>query len=159
MMKLSFLISFLLGFLPLASSFIVGAGVLPSTLRNLPSLQATEAPFSVTGSLQPGVVADVSGDVLTEEMASHDTPLLVDVYAHWCGPCKVLAPEIEGVAQTLGDKCRVAKIDSDEYPEWTDQFSIRGLPTILVIHKGTVLDRLEGAYPRDKILEMVNRHL
>ncbi len=117
------------------------------------------ASFSVSGVLRPGKATEISGDQLDQEMTSHDTPILLDVYATWCGPCKMMAPEIDKVAEELGTKCRVAKLDSDKNPEWASRYRVQGLPTTLLIYKGQVQDRLEGAYMKDKLLELAQPHL
>jgi thioredoxin len=117
------------------------------------------ASFSVSGALRPGKVSDISGEQLDEEMTSHETPILLDVYATWCGPCKMMAPEMEKVAEELGSKCRVAKLDSDHHPEWAGRYKIQGLPTTLLIHKGQVQGRLEGAFMKDKLLELAQQHI
>jgi thioredoxin len=123
-----------------------------------------EASFSVTGALQAGQVSDLTGNQLDEELMSSamtvaDTPILVDVYATWCGPCKIIAPEMKKVAAELGSACRVAKLDSDRYPEWAGRYKIQGLPTTLLIYKGQVQDRLEGAFTKKQLLELARPYL
>lgn len=117
------------------------------------------ASFSVSGALRPGKATDITGEQLDQEMSSDDTPILLDVYATWCGPCKMMAPEMEKVAEELGSKCRVAKLDSDKYPAWAGRYKIQGLPTTLLIHKGQVQDRLEGAFTKDKLVELAKPYL
>lgn len=77
----------------------------------------------------------------------------------YTGPCKMMAPEMEKVAEELGSKCRVAKLDSDQHPEWAGRYKVQGLPTILLIHRGQVQERLEGAFMKDKLLEMVQPYI
>lgn len=113
------------------------------------------AAFSTSGALRPGKASELTGLQLDEEILSHDTPILLDVYATWCGPCKLMAPELEKVAEELGSKCRVGKLDSDQNPEWSTRYKVQGLPTTLVIHKGEVQARLEGAHMKDGLLELV----
>jgi thioredoxin 1 len=115
--------------------------------------------FSVSGALRPGQATDVTGEQLDQEMTSSDTPILVDVYATWCGPCKMMAPELDKLAAELGKQLRVVKIDSDQHPAWAGRYAIRGLPTTLLMYKGEVVKRVEGAVMKDKLLEMVQPHL
>lgn len=117
------------------------------------------ASFSVSGTLRPGKVTEITGDELDQEMKSPDTPILLDVYATWCGPCKMMAPELDKVAEELGKKCRVVKLDSDKHPEWAARFKVQGLPTTLLIHKGQIQGRLEGAFMKDKLLELAQPYL
>jgi thioredoxin 1 len=115
--------------------------------------------FSVSGALRPGQATDVTGEQLDQEFTSSDTPILVDVYATWCGPCKMMAPELDKLAAELGKQLRVVKIDSDRHPAWAGRYEVRGLPTTLLIHKGQVAKRVEGAVMKDKLLELVQPYL
>lgn len=87
------------------------------------------------------------------------TPILCDIYATWCGPCQLLAPQLELVAGHYGDKLRVLKIDSDEEPDVADTLQIRGLPTLLLINDMTVVARAEGALMADELKGLVDHHL
>jgi thioredoxin len=115
--------------------------------------------FSVSGVLRPGVATEVTGEQLDQELTSDATPILLDVYATWCGPCKMMAPELEKAAQELGSRCRVAKLDSDKHPEWAGRYQVQGLPTILLLNKGKVQGKVEGACMKDKLVELAQPHL
>jgi thioredoxin len=117
------------------------------------------ASFSVSGVLRPGVASEITGAQLDQELTSETTPILLDVYATWCGPCKMMAPELEKAAQELGSRCRVAKLDSDQHPEWASRYQVQGLPTILLLHNGKVKGKVEGACMKDKLLELAKPHL
>jgi thioredoxin 2 len=110
--------------------------------------------FSISGSIFPGKVAELSADILEEELES-DIPILLDIYGNRCGPCKLLEPEYEAAARKLGKTCRVAKLDSEKYDEVASKYNVEGLPTTLLIHKGEVLNRLEGTVSRQQILDFV----
>ena len=114
--------------------------------------------FSASGAIHPGTVAELTGEQLDQEVA-HAGILLLDVFAPWCGPCKIMLPHLEAAAAELNGKCRVAKIDCEEYPEWAAKYKIRGLPTVLVIKQGMVIDRLEGAFAKEKIVQVVQPHV
>lgn len=123
-------------------------------------MQASLA-FSATGILRQGTVTELTGDQLDVEMNSrqhHDTPILVDVFATWCGPCKMVVPQLEAAAQKLGHKARVVKLDSDKHSAWAGRYQVQGLPTMLLIQNGRVVDRLEGAHMTDAIVDLVERH-
>ena len=117
------------------------------------------ASFSVSGVLRPGVASEITGAQLDQELTSDTTPILLDVYATWCGPCKMMAPELEKAAQELGSRCRVAKLDSDQHPEWASRYQVQGLPTILLLHNGKVKGKVEGACMKDKLVELAKSHL
>lgn len=111
--------------------------------------------FSVSGQLVPGAFNEISGDILEEEMNS-EVPLLLDVYATFCGPCKLVEPEFEVAARRLGKNCRVAKLDSQAYPEVANELQVQGLPATIVIHKGRVVSRREGLVSRDQLMDFVD---
>lgn len=115
--------------------------------------------FSVTGLVRPGMVAEVTGEQLDGEMTSDDSLILVDVYATWCGPCRMVIPQLEGAAKQLDTKARVVKLDSDKHAEWAGRYQVQGLPTMLLIKNGRVVDRLEGAHMTDSIMEFVRGHM
>ena len=119
------------------------------------------AGFSVSGALAPGEVADLSGDELSLELStSTDTPLLLDVYAVWCGPCQMMAPQLVEAAKELGASCRVAKMDSDKYGDWAAKLNVGGLPTIVVFDtEGKEVTRQEGAVMKDHLVNMVKPYI
>jgi thioredoxin 1 len=74
-------------------------------------------------------------------------PVLVDFYADWCGPCKMMEPVLKEVAGKLEGKMKIIKIDSDKYPQLSNQYGIRGIPTYILFKKGNILWRTSGAMP------------
>lgn len=116
-----------------------------------------ESSFSATGLMRPGQVVDMSEADLRREMEAVDvgTPLLVDVYATWCGPCQIMATQLEMAAQTWGDSLRVAKLDSDRYPQLSSELKVQGLPTLLLFRHGKQVKRMEGAMMRDQLVQWV----
>jgi Thioredoxin domain-containing protein len=124
--------------------------------------------FSRSGKIMPGKVALIDDDTLTKELTTRaassldsTAPLLLDVFATWCGPCKMMSPFLEDAAAQLGDKVRVAKIDSDQYPEWASQLNVRSLPTIIVFDgkTGKELERVEGALSKDQLVQLAMKHV
>jgi thioredoxin 2 len=115
--------------------------------------------FSATGMLRPGMVTDITGEQLDQEMTRSDSLILVDVYATWCGPCKMVVPQLEGAAKQLDCKVRVVKLDSDKNAPWAGRYHVQGLPTMLLIKDGLVVDRLEGAHMTESIVQFVSDYL
>jgi thioredoxin 1 len=91
------------------------------------------------------------------EVLKSDTPVLVDFWAVWCGPCKAIAPTIEELAKQYRGKVKIAKMDVDEHQQVPQQFGIRSIPTLLVFKGGRVVDTIVGAVPKAKIEESLNK--
>lgn len=129
-------------------------------VERLANVLATELSFSSSGRLRPGTVSKLNGAELTIELDQGSTPLLLDVYATWCGPCQMMAPHLEAAARSLGNRVRVAKLDSDEEPAWATKLRVGGLPTIILFDKqGQEVVRKEGALMEQQLLSMVSAHI
>ena len=93
----------------------------------------------------------------TEVLASA-TPVLVDFYADWCGPCKMLAPVIEKVAQQFAGKVQVVKLNTDESPRTAKDYQIHGIPTLLIFQDGQPLDRKVGFINEAELTRLLEKH-
>jgi thioredoxin len=80
-------------------------------------------------------------------------PVLVDFWAPWCGPCKMIAPLLDEIARESGDRLRVAKVNIDDDPALAQRFNVRAVPTLLFFHEGQLRDQLVGGAPKKTILE------
>ncbi len=129
-------------------------------VRALADYKEQASEFSTSGALTPGKVTMINDDILGKEVSGGAaTPLLLDVYATWCGPCKMMAPQLDEAAAELGDKVRVAKIDSDEYPDWAGRLQVKGLPTVIVFDgNGKEVERVEGALMKDQLVQLAQKH-
>jgi thioredoxin 1 len=85
--------------------------------------------------------------------------VLVDFWAPWCGPCKVIAPVLEEISQEVGDKLKIAKVNVDENPESASRFGVMSIPTLIVFKDGQPVDKVVGAQPKDILMNMLNKHM
>ena len=84
---------------------------------------------------------------------------VVDFWAEWCGPCRMIGPIIEELANDYGDKVRVGKVDVDSNPETSMQFGVRSIPTILIIKDGEVVEKHVGVTTKQALADKINKHL
>ena len=93
----------------------------------------------------------VTGSSFEQEVLKAEIPVLADLWAPWCGPCKALGPTIEDLANEYDGKVKVVKINIDDNPELATRYSVMSIPTLLVFNKGEVAEQLIGLVPKAKI--------
>ena len=94
-----------------------------------------------------------------DEAVQGDKPVLVDFWATWCGPCRMIAPAVEEVADDFAGRAVVGKVDVDEQTELARQFGIMSIPTLIVMKGGKVVEQAVGARGKEDIAAMLERHL
>lgn len=104
-------------------------------------------------------VFDVSDATFDQEVLRSEQPVLVDFWAGWCGPCKAIAPIVDGVAAAYSGKLKVVKVNVDENGSTPSRYGIRGIPALLLFKDGKVADQIVGYVPQDVIEEKVKRVL
>jgi thioredoxin len=98
---------------------------------------------------QPVTVTDATFASMVAEAGA--TPVLVDCWAEWCGPCRMIAPVLDQLAAESAGRYRIAKLNVDENPRTAAQFAVRSIPTLLIFKHGQLVDRLVGALPKQTI--------
>jgi thioredoxin 1 len=94
-----------------------------------------------------------------DEMINSTTPTLVDFYATWCGPCKMMSPLLEQVAAEMGDETKIIKIDIDKNRDTAAQYGIRSVPTLLLFKEGDIVWRQSGLPPKSMITESIKKFI
>jgi thioredoxin 1 len=98
-------------------------------------------------------VSDVTDSTFEQDVLKSDRPVLVDFWAEWCAPCRMLAPVVKEIAEEYGDRIRVYKLDVDANPSTAAQYNIRSIPSILFFQGGKVADQVVGAVPKARLVE------
>jgi thioredoxin 1 len=106
--------------------------------------------------MKPTEITDAN---FKKEVLESQTPVLVDFWAEWCGPCKMIAPVVEQLAQDFDGKLKVGKVDVDSNQQTAMQFGIRSIPTLLIFKNGKVVDQIVGAVPKQALADKVTKHL
>ena len=97
----------------------------------------------------------VTDESFERDVLKSSTPVLVDFWAEWCGPCRQIAPALEDLAKDLGAQVTVAKVNIDENPNTPQKFNVRGIPTLLPFKNGQVAAQKVGSLPKSKLYEWV----
>jgi len=104
-------------------------------------------------------LTQTSDTAFEQDVLKSGTPVLVDFWAEWCGPCKMIAPHLEAIAAELGDKVQVIKDNIDENPLTPTRYGVRGIPTLMLFKNGEVAATKVGALPKTKLLEWVQESI
>ena len=98
----------------------------------------------------------VSDDSFDQDVLKSEGPVLVDFWAEWCGPCKMIGPALEEIASDLDGKLTVAKVNIDENPVTPQKYGVRGIPTLMLFKDGQVAATKVGALPKNQLADWVN---
>ena len=104
-------------------------------------------------------ILTLSDNTFDEEVKAAEVPVLVDFWAEWCGPCKMIGPLLEEIAVEQTGKLRVAKLNVDENPQTAARFNLRSIPTLLVLRGGREVDRIVGAKGKGQLLQELQAFL
>ncbi|MCA9408730.1 MAG: thioredoxin [Candidatus Omnitrophica bacterium] len=102
---------------------------------------------------------EVNDKSFEKEVLKADTPVLVDFWAEWCGPCKMISPIIDDIAGDLAGKLKVVKVNVDESQELAGQYNVMSIPTLLIFKKGSPVEQVIGAMGKDQLMEKISPHI
>ena len=94
-----------------------------------------------------------------DQIINSEKPVLVDFFAEWCGPCKMMAPILKDVKQSIGESATIVKVDVDKNPQASNKFQVQGVPTLILFKKGEILWRQSGVVPKQGLLDVLKRFI
>ena len=103
-------------------------------------------------------VKEVSDSSFEKDVLGSSKPVLVDFWAQWCTPCRMLAPTVEAVAQQYSDSANVVKLNVDDNPTTAQRYGIKGIPTLILFRQGKEVERVVGATSKESITRMIEKY-
>ena len=104
-------------------------------------------------------VVSITDSTFQQEVIDSKIPVLVDFWAPWCGPCRMVAPVVDEVATQYDGQLKVVKVNTDESPAIAKEYSIRSIPTLIIFKNGKVVEQVVGAVPKTTLTNAVEKHL
>ena len=104
-------------------------------------------------------VKEVSDSSFEKDVLSSTRPVLVDFWAEWCAPCRMLAPTVAAVAEHYGESAMVVKLNVDDNPSTAQRYGIKGIPTLILFRDGKEVERVVGATSKESISKMIDKHV
>jgi thioredoxin 1 len=101
----------------------------------------------------------ISDSTFEEEVLKSDVPVLVDFWAEWCGPCRMVAPVLDEIAAEKGAKMKLVKLNVDENTRTAASLGITSIPTMMLYKNGAAVERIVGAQPKQRLLQQIEKHL
>ena len=100
-------------------------------------------------------VIELNKDNFEKEVMEAEVPVLIDFYANWCGPCRMMSPVIDKIAEEMGDKVKVCKVNVDENHELAEKYEIMTIPAFIIVKNGAETGRTIGVQPKEDILKLI----
>ena len=108
------------------------------------------------GKMATNTILEVTDSDFDQTVLKSDQPVMVDFWAAWCGPCRMIAPALEEIAGALGDKVKIVKLNVDENPKTAAKYGIMSIPTLMMFKNGEIASRQVGAAPKQKLQQWIS---
>ncbi|MFA5144083.1 MAG: thioredoxin [Candidatus Omnitrophota bacterium] len=105
------------------------------------------------------MTANINDNNFKHEVLDADLPVLVDFWARWCGPCRMVGPIVETIAKKYKGKLKVCKLNVDEAPETASSYGVMSIPTLVIFRKGKIVDKIVGAVPKTELEAAIKPHI
>ncbi len=102
---------------------------------------------------------NVTDEAFEKTVLESELPVIVDFWAPWCGPCRMVGPILDKIAKEYAGKLIIVKVNTDEYQEWAGKYGVQGIPTMLMLYKGKIVHRQVGALPEQMLKDQINQFL
>ena len=122
-------------------------------------LLLAQPPRHLQGDFKPMATTKTTDSEFSAHVLQSDTPVLVDFWAEWCGPCKAIGPALEEISEARGDAISIVKLNIDENPMTPQQYNVRGIPTLLIFKDGEVIAEKVGALPKSQLESWINQSI